>query len=461
MGCVSSKENAENPDLTAGRSALNEDQPNNNQSTSKQQVSRTYTIVTPTPRPHDGYADEDLPPYMSTAQERSAELILKVLQQGLNLRSHDTVNAFNNCKHRRLKIWIDDNPALGKSTRKAILLSALYLFLIGKGTMCDMEFLWMSRSNLESQEIEEEDREKAKALHRLMKTDNWGTACNMINNESGLEGLGLKEWLKSQTDHSAGLQRHSTADATRSSRNVERPSEKHARLLVEARNLMTQYFVGWELKDIDMEELVKLDREAVKEAEKQTRIRNSVSFTLERETGAYKREVERGGAGTPTTVVLLVGSPIVEAEKNSVIKCQEDTGFTSKSSRYTVTGDIFCIQTLAFTEFMPRDSVQRFQQIDNAFSGNQDINDLTEVTESTLLEYGPTAKLFQKVLNSHLQSVDKSSMATKDMYGRQRLCADGGQIVFPRIEEVMKIFERDIEDSEDGNDHAIHVPGAN
>ncbi|KAF5971880.1 hypothetical protein FBULB1_9002 [Fusarium bulbicola] len=456
---------------------------------SDQQVAN---LVTPTSRPHLGEAKGGPPPYAPIAQNLSsggkikrdwltpkssdlppnpvsfnfpppslsAELILDMFQQGLGLRGHETINAFNNCKHRRLKIHMDPNPALDKATREAILTFARFLYLIGKGTMCHMEFFWMSRSNLESPEIQEEDRGRAKALNRLMKTDNWNTACNMIKTEPELERLGLKDWLKRQQDRSPGLQGQCTADATRPDLNREPASEKHARLLSEARRLMTPYFAGWELKNIDMEELVNLDAEAVKEAKKQSRVRNNVSFTLEKEIGAYQREINRGGEGTPTTVVLLVGSPIVEAEKNSVINCQKGIGFTSKLSHDTVTGDMFCIQTLAFTEFMPRDSVKRYQQIDNAFGGNKDINDLTEVTESKLLEYGPSAKLFEKVLNSHLRTVDKSNLAIKDMYGKQKLCDDGNSIVFPTVKEVNRIFGRDDEDSEDGNGHFIRVSSA-
>lgn len=456
MGCGSSKE-AQSSDF-ANRYPPSDPPTRGNQFTSDRQVTKSYTIQIPPLRLRDGDAHKDPPPYETIAQNRSDELILEVLQQGLNLQSRDAINAFDSCKHRRLRIWIDDNPALKAQTRSAIQLFTLFLFLIGKGTTCDMEFCWMSRSNLASDQIGATDRETAEALNQLMKTQNWETACNMIKTETKLEKLELREWLSSQMGHNAGSQRHSSAKATNPSLHGESAREKHNRLLVHARKLMTPYFAGWELKEVDMNKLVQLDKEAVKEAKKQTNLRNNISRTLIKEIEAYKRETEREGEGTPTTVIPLVGSHILEAEKKSVIECQRSTGFTSKLSRKTVTGDMFSIQTVAFTEFMPEASVKLLQAIDNAFDGDHDINDLTMVDEKSLLEYGPAAKLFEKVLNSHLRRVDGLKLATKDMYGKEKSCTNDGTINFPHIEEVERIFGKGDEDSDDGSGNAICVP---
>jgi hypothetical protein len=67
-----------------------------------------------------------------------------------------------------------------------------------------MEFHWMSRSNLESHQIGAEGRERAKALNRLMKTENWETnAAAYATLEGSLDILRPKIIVVCNCDHGA------------------------------------------------------------------------------------------------------------------------------------------------------------------------------------------------------------------------------------------------------------------
>ncbi|KAI1735445.1 hypothetical protein F4680DRAFT_469984 [Xylaria scruposa] len=100
----------------------------------------------------------------------------------------------------------------------------------------------------------------------------------------------------------------------------------------------------------------------------------------------------------------------------------------------------FCIQTIAWTEYMDDAGKESFRKIDDAFKGDDDINDLTEVDDTQLLLRGPTAKLLFKVFNSYEKAVDAMQLKKRgDMYSKTELLKHGEDLELPRFNEVAKI----------------------
>ncbi|KAH6959708.1 hypothetical protein BKA56DRAFT_468204, partial [Ilyonectria sp. MPI-CAGE-AT-0026] len=339
--------------------------------------------------------------------------------------------AFNVLRHRHFHVWIDDNYRLPRTTKKSIQVMALLLLLLGKAIDGDMEFFFMSQSNTDSDELTDAQRQKAKALDELWRTQSWREARALVERSSILQNMGLVKWINDNSPEGEEIQRTGQG--------------KFARLLDHVRNLKIQFWQGYDQRHIDLTGLQKEHKSALRESKKQPKSLNSVRFTFEREIGYYTRLLEGNKAG-PTTVLLLTGSPLQPVEADAVIKLQKDNSIKKGGKMNAVRGQgsQFCIQTMAWTKHMDEEAKQSLRKMDDAFMGDNDVNDVTEVDDEWLLANGPSAKLLYKVLNSNNKGVDSMRLKTaEDKYGMTALVKPGDNLTMPTFKEVAKMLGQD------------------
>lgn len=102
---------------------------------------------------------------------------------------------------------------------------------------------------------------------------------------------------------------------------------------------------------------------------------------------------------------------------------------------------------------MDKDTIASLRQIDDAFKGEDDINDLTEVHDTTFLKSGPSAKMVYKMLNAHNKSVDSMQLKkAEDKYGKIPLAVPGQDLTIPSFREVARILGQSDGDSDDDDD---------
>ncbi|OAP54556.1 hypothetical protein AYL99_11004 [Fonsecaea erecta] len=412
----------------------------------------------------------ELPPdYTFNAEPDGVRLLLDVIKRGHRLGHNMGISgAFNALRHRHISVWVDDNHRLPAVTRNSMRSLAVMFLSLAKAVSADMEFFFMSQSNTESGDLTPEEKDKAKALDRLWITKNWSQAKTMVEKDPILQDMGLLQWMEnnssgevatsSDMEQAMWPQRvksgpsSKTNAASTQATNEETPRERFLRLLSHVRDLKLPFWQGYYQDDIDMTALAAAHASALEESGKQPKSLNSLRFTFEREIGRYLRlKQSKGHDAAPTTVLLLTGSPLQPTEADAIIKCQKDNTLLGKQPPSTATavrgeGSQFCIQTIAWTEFMDEQSKRCLRKIDNANKGEDDINDLTEVHDTKLRDHGASAELLFKVLNSHNPAVDGLTLKDEDKYGKAKLYVTGQPLVMPGVDKIAAVLGQNSED---------------
>ncbi|KAH6976533.1 hypothetical protein BKA56DRAFT_589746 [Ilyonectria sp. MPI-CAGE-AT-0026] len=434
---------------------------------------KDYNIVIPVEPKRTRRADvaaNPLPSYIFRDLPWSAQRILAVFEAGLNLSGeHGVVDAFNSLRQRRFKVWIDNSHRLKPVTKFGIRQTILQLLLLAQATGCDMEFLFMSQSNTQSKNLSEASRVKAETLEELWVTTNWEDAKELVARSSVLTKMGLQMWIeKNSTASKQQGNQQTTADgpsAPQKSDNrvitQETDAERHLRLLNHVRDLKAEFWQGYDQTELDMMKLTRLHKAAIKQASQQPKSLNSVSFTYHRETGVYKRMMERKEDAMPTTVLILTGSPLQPTESHAIQEFQKDNDVKApktcgKGTKEVIEGEgtQFCISTLALDQYMDKASIRCYADVDDHFKGGEDINDLILVNDSRLVQYGLSEKSWLKLLNAHNQAIDDMKFKKDEKYGREPLIVDGkASSTMPSLADVKMLFgQGDEEDDEDEED---------
>ncbi|CAJ2508634.1 Uu.00g136600.m01.CDS01 [Anthostomella pinea] len=219
-------------------------------------------------------------------------------------------------------------------------------------------------------------------------------------------------------------------------------------MFIELRNhvwdLRVQFWEGYSQRDLELDQLKENYASAVQEATKQPQSLNSLCFTYERELGRYKRQIASARARDPTTVLLLTGSPLQQVEADAIIRLQEGVKMdkTDKPGKVSDQGNLFCIQTIAWTQHIEKADLACLHTINNYFKGKRDINDLTEIIDSEFGKFGPSAKLLLKVLNSHNTEIDHITISPGVKYGNTGLVSPNDKsLELPTFDNVVKVME--------------------
>ncbi|KAF5664039.1 hypothetical protein FHETE_7248 [Fusarium heterosporum] len=403
--------------------------------------------------------DAKPPSYEREDPRRPGQAVLNILKGGLALKREGTVNAFESCKHKRILVLIDDNHKMDRITKRAICSLASFILLIGHGYQCDMEFRWPGYNNNDSPKLGTAGSEMAKALQKLMDTKTWEDACEMIDANDKLQEVGLKTWVENQLkwkpsndqfQFAEQYRHHLPGEAIRVAnlKGNDTDEDLHRKLRVEARSIMAKHIAGWAANDIDRTHLMKLDTEARKKSERDQKLSSNLGFEYRKAMENYEREMHLGADGTPTLVILLVASPITKTEKDSIIDCQRNIMASLGTKVANGSRDAYAMQTVVFTKSMASANLKHFQDIDDAFKGHHDINDLTKVEETKFCKNGPSPELLAKIFNSNLSSIDKSELGERELYSQEILTDGKGDIQWPSHEDVMRTFRPDDGDSD-------------
>ena len=437
----------------------------------------SFNIVTPSgPKRQAGPSSAPLP-YSIAIRPHSVQMLWPTLVHGLTIgNEYGIPGAFNVLRHRRFQVWIDDNSKLPATSKQSIRMTALILHLLGRAMDSDMEFFFMSHSNSDSNDLDEEEARKSKALDELWQTQSWNQAKTLVERSEVLQTMGLEDWINANSPPGEGIQRvarrredpwsrtasHLPANSKpakgEQGLDTETSQETFTRLLGHVRGLKVHFWRGFHQRSLDLDELRKKCIKATNESQKQPRSLSNVRFTLERATAHYRRQMKSQG-GTPTTVLLLTGSPMQKSEVNLVIDQQK------KSHQGGEGGDFF-IEIVAWTKAMDHVGKQSFRVLDEAFKGTQDINDVTEVDDELLLGKGPSATLLLKMLNANNPAVDKMNLRKADlMYGNADLLGPGQtKLVMPSFEDVARALgqyqEPEAEEDDDAREEGPEGPEA-
>jgi hypothetical protein len=377
-------------------------------------------------------------------QPDSVKAILNILRDADAMRDFGIKGAFSGLRQRHSHVWIDSNYIHLPNTKNAIQVQALFLLLIAKAQDLDMTFFFTSYPNKKSKDLSDEAKKRLDVLSELWETQSLQQAVALVERTPKLQQLGIRDWIDNPANYNA----------------EDTDPEKHTKLLIHVREKMLPYWYGWHQRDITMERLPKLQNSAILAASKQPKALNAVRFTYEREVKRYLRLIEQDQA-YPLTAIFLLASAMQPTEITAIQKCQESgrqikrTGGRKQSKRLLSReakehkeeddeaegkGTQFCIAAGVMVENMDATAIEGYKKIDTFATGEDDINDMTEIQESKVLDFFLSALCLFKMLNSHHPSVDNMPMAASEQYGSLRLTPNGNVITMPRVSDVKKIF---------------------
>ncbi|KAK8096407.1 uncharacterized protein PG998_014275 [Apiospora kogelbergensis] len=421
-----------------------------------QPPSNNFQINLPDETKPEVLSNTHLPPYTVLPQPPSAHKIAASIRAGLDLRiDHGPVNAFNSLRQRCFRVWIDDNHRLQPVTKSGIRQIVFILLLLAQTTDCEMEFLFMSQSNTQSQNLSEASRSKAEARDELWYTTSWDDAKALVERSPALKTLGIDQWIKTnsaiQRQHQGNHQTSSTGPNGAQMSDIreikeETNNEKHVRLLFHVRGLKAPDWQGYHQRDLDMKKIRNLHIAATKRAKQQPKCLNNISFTYYKEIGEYKRKMVRKESATPTTVLILTASPLQAAESDAIMKFQKENDVSMFKRRGSETvegqGTQFCISTLAFGQFIDKSNMKYYVNIDDHFPGEDDINDLIPVNDTMIAKFGLSAKSWMKLLNAHNPTIDNMKFKKEEeKYGTEPLVTnDQDPLTMPSLVDIKRAF---------------------
>ena len=144
------------------------------------------------------------------------------------------------------------------------------------------------------------------------KCQNWPNASQTVQDDKTLRvDLGFDDWIRDISNFEEG----------------ESDTEKHLKILNRTREKMIPLWHGWHQRDLTMVLLQQLFYTALQASDKQPKSLNSVRITYERAINHYRRSFlnlrdDPTKEVAPTTIVLLVGSPLQPSELEAIKLCQ-------------------------------------------------------------------------------------------------------------------------------------------
>lgn len=358
------------------------------------------------PKPQGG--DCCPPPTYSPVDERSIRALLQVTKDTNRLGGdHGIRGGLNMFYQRDVRLIMDNNDKQRPTTMKAHKFLASYLLNIGKASGSNMEISFTNYSNPNNCQLTDEEQSKAHELETVRTAESWGAAKRLVQQSKILKEMGLEEFInKLDLPEKGQLEREA--------------QEKFDQLLCCVRSEQNSVRQIFHQRKIDPDKLRKEYDSAVQESKKQPALSNSLYFTVEREVQRYLR-LKSSRVAKPTTVILLTGSPLQMHEAKQIIALQSRKTAKKAEGDIELGGGEFCIQIVAMTENMDEEALLSLRYIDNAYRGNNDIHDVTEIKETKLVTNGPSPALLYKMLNPHNRRVDDLKQAESDKYGRVEL----------------------------------------
>lgn len=420
--------------------------------------------------------EDGLPP--AYEHHSSVQSLLNIAQDARRLGLHGIKSAFDVLGHRHFDLYIDSSHTLQRDTWSAIMLTAGFIVGNAKARDVDLTVYFTTYPNRQSTKLSSKKQGYIDALTSLWRSSSYHQAVQIVDADPILNTkLGLGSWIHDEKNFGA--------DASE--------DEKHLVTLNKTRQAMIPLWHGWNVRHLELDLLYRLHISAMKESKKQPKSLNSVHVTYDRAINHYKRNLDKLKTNStsdvaPTTILLLLGSPIQPSELQAIKSCQ---GISQKmvsgirqpyqllplfgdkprpeaedevSTTAQGVGTQFQISTMLCTGHLDKQTIDRYRQIDDFARGEDDINDLLCVDEERLLRHflGPKAVL--KLFNSHNPLVDGMVLAENDIYSKYDLRTSIGDhvITIPAVKQLKEVHGvedldklQGIEDDDDHNNDGI------
>ncbi|KAK1657778.1 hypothetical protein BDP55DRAFT_684730 [Colletotrichum godetiae] len=334
--------------------------------------------------------DEALPAYPN--EERSKADIIRLVQEA------NKENAFRPLREKGYQVYMDESPKQDAEARRCIKFVGAFLRLLAEAYGCEMSFFFTSYSNSDGVYVSEERSKMAHALDQLFKTSRWDEAEAIVKDSPTLQDMGFQAWM-----------RKLVIEEEKKTSAMERMSdgEMHCQLLDHIREEKIGFWEGWRAKDLTMEQLLAVYNTAIKEAQAQPKLRNSIRFTIERSIALQSR-LSNNKTSHPTNVILLTASPLEYKEAELIRKRLKDV----KGG-----GSEFSIQVVLFDGNLSKDVAKYHRQLDEQQSGDRDIYSTIAFNEAKLLSEGLSSLALKTILNGHSREVARTKLRADEKYG--------------------------------------------
>lgn len=437
---------------------------------------------------------EGLPPYSESdacisksdrKTNKSEEIILNVVRTAHRMQKHGINSAFNVLAERHIHIWVDASYLLSRDAKTAIELQAALHLQLGQAKDSDMTFFFTSYPNLDSENLGAGERNRLFQLTRVWETSNWSEAKKIVDRNDILSSYyELGGWMNAEEnfkpEKKVQVKQVEQAEQTGKSQDGASkmaPDEKHTILLAHVRELMLPFWHGWHQRDFGgINDLLLLCKEARYAARRQRKCLNSICIMYLREIGLYLRLRDRKQA-FPVTCFPLIGSMMQSDEVETIKTYQQVNNDELKKplqnlpqpkkgiwklgaapSPIIVKDEIdaaarrdlpFQITGMVDIEGMSADGVKGFESIDNAFKGEDDINDIKTYMHTSYLQSFFSPRALFLYYNGHNKEVDDVEISQKEMYSALPLTtAMDKKILIPHVTEFMKVLGMDVDDWE-------------
>ncbi|KAL7755443.1 hypothetical protein ACKLNR_014541 [Fusarium oxysporum f. sp. zingiberi] len=367
-------------------------------------------------------------------------------------------------------IWLDSANTLRPVTRTAILLYAVVRLLVGNALGSNMTFYFTTFLNLETDQLEEAERNTLKVLVEVMNAKNFRRARELVyDNRTALADQGLEDFIKND----ASFHEMDTSD------------EKLVKLLAFTREKMKRFWHGWDGSDLDFRKLRLLYKNAHNESKKQPKLLNNTSFIYQMAVDSYKRQLESKTI-FPLTCTFILGTRLELAEVEAIQQCQleghkasceavREAHSSTKASLWKrssqpvpdsaaknagsvakeleMVGRQFCIQAVVFTDHLNDQAKNAYNMVDNFLQSDpDDINDVTCVSEVKFLCHFLSPVWIFKTTTSHDPRVDGwEDLQAEPRYNKEFIADENHNIWLPG-QKLIRRFVFGIVDEDDSDD---------
>tara|TARA_R110002003_G_scaffold88_3_gene7102 strand:- start:4404 stop:5240 length:837 start_codon:yes stop_codon:yes gene_type:complete len=184
-----------------------------------------------------------------------AVAILKILREASQLSYWGHKGAWASLSDRHGQIWLDSAYTLRPITKTAILLYAAVLLLVGKALSSNVTFYFTTFPNLETEQLDDQDIKKLKALMLVFNARTFREARELIDrNRIALADQGLDDFINKEDSF---LEK-------------DTPDEKLIKLLAVTRDRMQELWHGWHSDKLTFSALQSLYKKAQQSSKKTT-----------------------------------------------------------------------------------------------------------------------------------------------------------------------------------------------
>ncbi|KAI3532064.1 hypothetical protein CABS02_13974 [Colletotrichum abscissum] len=408
---------------------------------------------------------ETLPPGFSNFPA-GVIVILNILKEAAKLALWGHKGAWGSLNDRHGQIWLDSAYTLRPVTRKAILLHATILLLVGKALRSNMTFYFTTLPNHKTEQLSDSELNTLESLMEVFNAQTFLQACELIKQHKvALADQGMETFIENEEN----FLKTDTKD------------ERLVKLLAFTRENLKGFWHGWPSSQLTFRDLQSLHKKANKASHDQPKLLNNTSFIYQMAVSSYKRRLTSKEV-YPVTCTFLLGTRLEPAEVDAIRRCQtvgqqavmemremKKKSFWGKSTHLEpestendgsvakeleAEGQQFCIEAVVFCEQLNEQAKKSYEKVDNFLHGQpDDINDVTFVSETPFLLHYLRPRWIFKTTTSHDCRVDNwVELRNTPMYNDASIADLDGVIWLPSDGLIRRYVFDIVDDASDDTD---------